>query len=100
MPGALHGGTHTIFIYHWLSEQSVSSHAISSNGYTDNYDMAVKKSLSQTEPLFLTQVFGGFQLNQKRVFDEEQNKSTWVYFQNFLDALEYLVPSAQLRPVV
>ena len=54
------GNTHNIFIYHWLSEQSASSHAISPNGFTDNYDMAVKESLSQKEPLFLTQDFNSF----------------------------------------
>lgn len=93
------GSMRTFFIYHWLSEQSASSHAISPNGFTDNYDMAVKKIPFQIEPLFLTQVFGRFQLNQEGVFDEKQNKSTWVCFRVswiHWDTLEYMARACSI----
>lgn len=44
----------------------------------------------------MTQVFGRVQLNQEKVFDEKQNKSTWVCFRVFLGAF----PNTALIPAV
>lgn len=44
-------------VYHWHSEQSAASHATSLHGFTDLYDVAIRKGCL-TETLFLAQVFG------------------------------------------